>query len=183
MKSCYRDRGISSRSRKAVHWLKTILLAPSLPDWNLESRSSSSSLKRKETLDDSTQLLSTSILKRLLVGAVIRSCLLMLFRQMGQRPEEAEEEPERQLEKRHSRHMRCAHGVSTASSRASRQMGHSPPSPFSNSSTTSFMYAFDAPSSPLSNLFVSLLKSEYSCVSPRLHNNNITYQCVICVKV
>lgn len=61
-------------SRKAVHWLKTMLLEP-------EIRSISSSRNKTATLVDSTQFLSTSTWNRLSVGAVISSCLLMTFLQ------------------------------------------------------------------------------------------------------
>lgn len=82
-----------------------------------------------------------------------------------------------QLANRHSLHKRWAHGVNTASSNASRHIGHSPCSPLRNSSTTSWMYAREGtflPSvswaswPPLRKRFASLFRSEYSCVSPRL---------------
>jgi hypothetical protein len=51
---CYLESGICKRSRNAVHWLNTMLLAPEL-------RRDSSSCRRKEILEDSTQFFSTSI--------------------------------------------------------------------------------------------------------------------------
>ena len=71
----YLESGICKRSRNAVHWLNTMLLAPEL-------RRDSSSCRRNDILEDSTQFFSTSIWKRLLVGAVIRSCLLIDFLQV-----------------------------------------------------------------------------------------------------
>lgn len=149
----YRESGICKRSRKAVHWLKTMLLEP-------DERRFSSSLNRVETFEDSTQFFSISIWNRLEVGAVIRSFLvtvflcnwkdvimfslnidflhtwnkIIIYLQTGQRPDVRD----CQLANKHSRHIRWAHGVSTASSKASRHIGHSPSSPFRNSSTTSW---------------------------------------------
>ena len=50
----YRERGICRRSKKAVHWLNTMLLEP-------DERRITNSFKRAATLDDSTQFFSTSI--------------------------------------------------------------------------------------------------------------------------
>lgn len=68
----YRERGIWRRSRKAVHWLKRMLLEP-------EERRPSSSSRRAVILDDSTQFFSTSTRNLLSVGAVMSSCLLTVF--------------------------------------------------------------------------------------------------------
>lgn len=68
----YRVKGICKRSRKAVHWLKTMLLEP-------DERRFSSSFKRTVTLQDSTQFFSISTWNRFSVGAVIRSSLLIVF--------------------------------------------------------------------------------------------------------
>jgi len=68
----YRERGIWRRSRKAVHWLKRMLLEP-------EERRPSSSSRRAVIFDDSTQFFSTSTWNLLSVGAVMSSCLLTVF--------------------------------------------------------------------------------------------------------
>lgn len=70
----YRESGIWRRSRKAVHWLKRMLLEP-------EERRLSSSCRRAVILDDSTQFFSTSTWNLLSVGAVMSSCLLTVFLQ------------------------------------------------------------------------------------------------------
>lgn len=96
------------------------------------------------------------------------------YLQTGQRPEVWL----LQLANRHSRHKRWAQGVKTASSKASRHIGHSPCSPLRNSSTTSWIKAregifFTSLSSvsglPLRKRLASLFRSENSWVSPRLH--------------
>ena len=89
------------------------------------------------------------------------------------------EEEFRQLAKRHSRHNRWAHGVKTASSNASRHIGHSPCSPLLSSSTTSWTKATDGSTSlpsfsrpqdfPPRKRLASLFRSEYCAVSPRLY--------------
>lgn len=199
----YRERGIWRRSRKAVHWLKRMLLEP-------EERRPSSSSRRAVIFDDSTQFFSTSTWNLLSVGAVMSSCLLTVFLKKtihhslfakldltqtliginnrrklviagttsrylhtGHNPEVEF----LQLAKRHSRHNLWAHGVNTASSSASRHIGHSPCSPLRSSSTTSWTKASDGTSFPslskpedfpLRKRLESLFRSEYSAVSPRL---------------
>lgn len=161
-------KGISRRSKNEVHWLKTMLFSPQ-PDPRIRSKQS----KSFETFEDSFQLVSTSTQNWFSVGHVMRSVFFSNCRQIGHNPVVGV----RQLERRHSLHILCAHGVRTGSSAYSMHMGHSVFSPFRIPSTTSSMYAWVGPvwfvveeSGLISrNLLASLLRSAYFWEPARLH--------------
>lgn len=162
-------KGISKRSKNAVHWLNTMLFSPE-PVHRIRSKHSKSFI----IFDDSFQFFSTSTWNRLSDGHVIRSFFVTICRQIGHSPTVGV----RQLERRHSRHILWAQGVSTGSSADSKHIGHSVFSPCRMASTTSSTYALEgtafiegAESGFVSrNLLASFPKSANFWVSHRLHD-------------